>query len=215
MVAWVELGGTNALLHDTDIASGGFDLTFDGAGAGGQFAVGTTAPLASHLVTINNTDPTTFTRALSVFSDTNLGAHNAQLSLFNSGVAGRAVRLQYVDGLDGIAMISSQRVGAGLDGNLQFITRSGGAWLEGMRLNESGLLGVGTTTPDTRINAAVAGANTEVVRFEDGTDTVGQFIVNANPNGSLVGARGSIAQDYTNGAIYVTPTMGYQLGANY
>ena len=64
-------------------------------------------------------------------------------------------------------------------------------------------VGINETLPLTPLHLANLTTNTEVTRFDDGIDTVGQFIVNGNPNGSVTGARGSVAQDYTNGALYI------------
>ncbi len=65
-----------------------------------------------------------------------------------------------------------------------------------------GSVGIGAATPAVKLQIG-DGVNSEYVRFSDGTDTSGLFLVNANPNGSVTGARGSIAMDYTNGAGYI------------
>jgi len=60
----------------------------------------------------------------------------------------------------------------------------------------------GAKTFTTRPIASVS-SNSEGLRITDGTDNVGIYTVNGNPNGSVSGTRGSIALDYSSGTVYV------------
>lgn len=74
---------------------------------------------------------------------------------------------------------------------------------ERLRIKNSGNIGIGTASPAAKLHLAGLTVNTEGFRLQDGTSSVGHFIVNANPNGVITGTRGSIAQDYVNGTAYV------------
>jgi len=74
---------------------------------------------------------------------------------------------------------------------------------ERLRIKNSGNIGIGTASPSTKLHLGGLSVNTEGFRMQDGTGSVGNFIVNSNPNGTGTGTKGSIAQDYVNGAAYI------------
>jgi hypothetical protein len=83
--------------------------------------------------------------------------------------AGTAINF-VVDGVNDVvsSQIISQRTGSAYhQGSLQFVTRDsgGGGLLERMRINQSGNVGIGTTSPDTLLN--LAGDETAVIRLEN------------------------------------------------
>lgn len=71
-----------------------------------------------------------------------------------------------------------------------------------MFLDSEGRLGIGTSTPQTKIQTLEA-SNMAHVTLDDGVGQPAIFSVNADPNGSLTGYLGSIAMDYANGTVWV------------
>ncbi len=186
----------------------------------GNASVGTTFTFNS-----GSSTSTTFTENLN--STTTASAHVINA---NGLTSGRGLDVQTSStGLTGdIVRIENSGTGAGITGNglkvgllgatgtgttlnitnagtgLTFRANDDGTYTDSTPfvIDASGNVGIGTASPGAKLDVRVA-TNAEAIRLSDGTDTVGQFIVNANPNGSVTGARGSIAQDYTNGALYI------------
>ncbi|MBD3238013.1 MAG: hypothetical protein GF332_00010 [Candidatus Moranbacteria bacterium] len=85
----------------------------------------------------------------------------------------------------------------------------------GITTNIIGNLGINTASPNADLEITGA-TNSEMIRLSDSVDSVGLYSVNADPSGSLSGNRGSLALDYTNGAVYVNTddsTSWSQLGS--
>jgi hypothetical protein len=89
----------------------------------------------------------------------------------------------------------------GTNDNYGLVFRTNNA--ERIRLDPAGNFGIGTNSPSIKLHVGGLSSNTEGLRLQDGTSTVGHFIVNTDPNGSVSGTKGSVAQDYVNGALYV------------
>lgn len=160
---------------------------------GGEFLVNTTTPVLGKVAVFNGDvnvtgviDPTAL-----LFSDTT-GSSSYDPAANNGyriGVTGATQRPVFVSPLADSTDIFQVRNAANTSTILDVDT-------------SNGRVGIGTATPNTLLEVA-GGLNSEYVRLNDGTGTVGQYIVDATPNGSLTATRGSIAQDYVNGALYI------------
>jgi len=64
-------------------------------------------------------------------------------------------------------------------------------------------IGFQTATPLAPLHMDALTTNAEAIRLDDNTGAPGIFVVDADPNGSITGAKGSIALDYTNGKLHV------------
>jgi uncharacterized coiled-coil protein SlyX len=171
----VELGGANALQHFTDIASGGFDLAFDSAGAGGRFSVGC-VPAAGKVATfcgdVNITgviDPTAL-----LFSDTTgSSSYNpATNNGYRIGVTGATQRPIFISPLSDSTDIfqirnsanvaffsadsSNSRIGIGTSTPAQKLDINGDALINGIRTG----LGTGAIATNTAFGFTTLNANT-------------------------------------------------------
>ena len=164
----VQLGG-NPLLFDTDIPSSGFDLTFDGAGAGGNFGIGGPAgpkklSVYGDLLVTGVIDPTALLFSVQTPSsyDPTIGIGGAG---YRIGITGTGTQLPI--------FVSPQ---ANATDIFQIRNLAGTTFFDADSTNQR--IGIKTITPNDALE--VNDGNIRFTDNTDGTGTTGVFNYGAN-----------------------------------
>jgi hypothetical protein len=183
-VILVNSDNTNSYYIQNNGATGGsnsvFDLIQNGVGtrvrvdASGNVGIGTTSPASKLAVVGGDTDNITF----GLWNSSSYGSGN-QLSRILLGKL-EGVTYQAM----GIIQAAPDSNSSSNDGNLAFHTRNGGSTAERMRIDASGNVGIGTTSPTAKLDVSgttnlggsttvPAGVTTTAVN--DGTKSTGTY----------------------------------------
>lgn len=159
--------------------------------AGGNVGIGTTTPAAKLQIESNYTNTVPFARApeLLLQNDSNTVGNTTDINNQNSfGFSNSQIQFKNVD--------------QGYKGAILFNTRSAAEeYGERMRINESGNVGIGTTTPSSTLDILRSDANSNVL-------SVGRIQTGASGGGYLY-FRGGAAGTTTRGYLGFTSTGGF------